>query len=78
MKLVWDIETDGLEATRIWCLCASDLDSGIEYRFSDYDDELLGMEKRVDYLRMQSATSVTISSDMTSSSRAADWLETQG
>ena len=43
MKLVWDIETDGIEATRIWCLCASDLDSGIEYRFSDHDDELLGM-----------------------------------
>ena len=42
MKLVWDIETDGIEATRIWCLCAHDVDSGIEYKFSDYDDDLLG------------------------------------
>ena len=47
MKLVWDIETDGLDATRIWCLCAYDLDSGISYNFSDYDDDLLGMSDAV-------------------------------
>ena len=42
MKLVWDIETDGIDATTIWCLCAHDVDTGIEYKFSDYDDDLLG------------------------------------
>ena len=52
MKLVWDIETDGLEATRIWCLCAYDLDSGIEYKFSDYDADLLGSNEAIALLRL--------------------------
>ena len=42
MKLIYDIETNGLDPDKIWCMCAIDLDSGVEYKFSDYDDRLLG------------------------------------
>ena len=39
MKLVWDIETDGLDYTKIWLLVAKDIETNEEYIFSDYDDE---------------------------------------
>ena len=35
MKLVYDIETDGLEATRIWCVVAYDIDTRTVYKFAD-------------------------------------------
>ena len=35
MKLVYDIETDGLDATRIWCVVAHNIDSGVTYKFAD-------------------------------------------
>ena len=38
MKLVYDIETDGLSATKIWCLVAKDIDTETIYKFSDNDD----------------------------------------
>ena len=44
MKLVYDIETDGFDATKVWCLVAYNLDSGTTYKFSDYDDALPGMD----------------------------------
>ena len=44
MKLVYDIETDGFDATKIWCLVAHNLDTGTTYKFSDYDDALPGMD----------------------------------
>ena len=44
MKLVYDIETDGFDATKVWCLVAHNLDSGTTYKFSDYDDSLPGMD----------------------------------
>ena len=44
MKLVYDIETDGIDATKVWCLVAYNLDSGTTYKFSDYDDSLPGMD----------------------------------
>lgn len=37
MRLVYDIETDGLDATVIWVLIAYDLDSKMTYKFSDHD-----------------------------------------
>lgn len=42
MKLVFDIETNGLLNTcsTIWCLVAQDVDTKEIYKFSDYDDEL--------------------------------------
>ena len=40
MRLVYDIETDGLDATKIWVLVAYNLDSGTMYSYSDYDDSL--------------------------------------
>ena len=42
MRLVYDIETDGLlkECTTIWCLVAHNLDTGTDYCFSDHDDTL--------------------------------------
>ena len=33
MKLVFDIETDDLDATKIWCICAYDLDKERMYSF---------------------------------------------
>ena len=51
MKLVWDIETDGLDATKIWCLCALDIDSGVEYKFSDYDTDLLPLSAGLGLLK---------------------------
>ena len=33
MDLVFDIETDDLKATKIWCLVAQDVDSGKIYKF---------------------------------------------
>ena len=44
MNLVWDIETDGLDATKLWCICAYDIDSKIEYKFSDVDPNLLSIK----------------------------------
>lgn len=44
MKLVYDIETDGIDATKVWCLVAYNLDTGTTYQFSDYDDALGSME----------------------------------
>ena len=44
MKLVYDIETDGFDATTVWCLVAHNLDTGTTYKFSDYDDSLPGMD----------------------------------
>lgn len=38
MRLVYDIETDGLDATLIWVLIAYDLDTKMVYKFSDYDN----------------------------------------
>ena len=38
MKLVYDIETDGLDATKIWVLIAKDIDTGTIYKFSDHDN----------------------------------------
>ena len=43
MKLVFDIEADAVDATKIWMLVAHDIDSGIDYQFSDYSDKLLSM-----------------------------------
>ena len=35
MKLVYDIETDGLDATRIWCVVAYDINTRTVYKFAD-------------------------------------------
>ena len=40
MKLVFDIETDDLDATRIWCIVAKDIDTGTLYTYGpDQIDE---------------------------------------
>ena len=36
MDLVFDIETDGLEATKVWCLVAQDAETG---RLSELTNE---------------------------------------
>ena len=38
MKLVYDIETDGLDATKIWVLIAHDINTNTTYKFSDHDN----------------------------------------
>ena len=37
MKLVFDIETDGIDATRIWCIVAQDVDTKKIYRWRPDD-----------------------------------------
>ena len=37
MKLVYDIETDGLDATKIWVLIAKNVETNVIYKFSDHD-----------------------------------------
>ena len=34
MDLVFDIETDGLEATKVWCLVAQDAETKEVYKFT--------------------------------------------
>ena len=38
MKLVYDIETDGLDATLIWVLIAKNVETQQIYKFSDHDN----------------------------------------
>jgi hypothetical protein len=45
MKLVFDIETDGIDATRIWCLVIQDVDSKIIYKCSDVDEMCLSISE---------------------------------
>ena len=44
MKLVYDIETDGFDETKVWCLVAHNLDTGSTYKFSDYDNSIPSMD----------------------------------
>ena len=39
LKLVFDIETDDLKATKLWCIVAQDLDSNKIYRFAPHQLE---------------------------------------
>ena len=39
MKLMFDIETNGLTHTKVWCLAAVDMESGEEFYFSDFDSD---------------------------------------
>ena len=39
MKLTFDIETDGLDATKIWCLVAQNVESNGIFKFTDEDDK---------------------------------------
>ena len=38
-QLVFDIETDPIPATKIWCICAVDIDTGEEYKYGPSDLE---------------------------------------
>jgi len=40
MRLCYDIECDGLDPTKVWCLVAIDVDTGHEFSYSDYDSDL--------------------------------------
>ena len=50
MRICYDIETDGLDATRIWCIVAQNLDSGTVYKFSDFDSSLPSIQDGVHLL----------------------------
>ncbi len=41
MRLVFDIETDGLDATLIWCLVIQDVDTKRIFKFTDYNDNVV-------------------------------------
>ena len=42
MRLTFDIETDGLDATKIWCLVLEDIDTGKVFKYTDYSDKYHG------------------------------------
>ena len=51
MRLIFDIETDDLKATRIWCIVARDIDTNEEYVFGpDALDEGVELLAQADYL----------------------------
>lgn len=50
MKLCYDIETDGLDATVIWCIVAQNMETGIVYKYSDHDDKLPSIKDGVQIL----------------------------
>jgi DNA polymerase I len=39
MKLIFDIETDAIKATKVWCMVAQDADSGKIYKFAPHELE---------------------------------------
>jgi len=42
MRLTFDIETDGLNATKIWCLVMEDIDTGRIMKYTDNSDKYSG------------------------------------
>ncbi len=51
MKLCYDIETDGFDATVIWCLVAQNMETGIVYKYSDHDDKLPSIQDGISLLK---------------------------
>ena len=51
MKLVFDIETDGLDATKIWCLVAIDPITNTIYKYSDHDDSRMSIAEGIRLLQ---------------------------
>ena len=52
MKYVFDIEADGLlgNISTIWCLVLQDIDTGEQYAYSNYDDDLPPLKHGLDRL----------------------------
>ena len=52
MRLIWDLETDGLlnELTKIFCIVALDYDSGNLYRWSDDDTSLPSVASGLEFI----------------------------
>ena len=42
MRVTFDIETDGLNATKIWCLILEDIDTGRIMKYTDHSDKYNG------------------------------------
>jgi len=55
MKLVFDIETDGLDATKIWCLVAIDPETNKVYKYTDEVDTLPSIEAGISLLKSADA-----------------------
>jgi len=51
MKVAMDIETDSLDATKIWCICAEDIDTGDQFLFTNLTDDVSEREKFYDFVR---------------------------
>ena len=39
MKLCFDLETDGVTHSKVWCLAIVDIDTGEEFLFSDHSSK---------------------------------------
>ena len=39
MKLTFDIETDGIDATKIWCLVVQNVESSGVHKFTNENDK---------------------------------------
>jgi hypothetical protein len=55
MKLVFDIETNGIDATRIWCLVIQDVESKRIYKCSDEDEMCLSINEGLALMRKADA-----------------------
>ena len=42
MRLTFDIETDGLDATKVWCLVMQNIDTGCVMKYTDHSDKYHG------------------------------------
>ena len=49
MKLVFDIETNGLDPDIIWLVVAQDLSTGKQYIFTDYEDDYPGLSEFIPF-----------------------------
>lgn len=49
-RLCWDLETNGIEHTEVWCLAVVDIDTGEESFYTDHDDSQKSMAEGLEYL----------------------------
>ena len=50
MKLCWDIETNGIDHTHVWCLAVTDVDTGKDYYFTDNDSNYPSIQEGLELL----------------------------
>ena len=44
MKIIYDLECNGLDPDKLWIIVAKDIGTGTVYKYSDYNDECEPLE----------------------------------